>query len=308
MEELELLCANFLNQQNFDCLAFGLFDFETQKFQFQQLKKSKETIDQVHSEFFFDLASVTKPLVMGLSLLKYKDQISEDLKALVEHRAGLPAWGLLSKDTWRDQLKSYEIDLSAKTLYSDFSALRFLIDIEAEIGHKLQTDIEQEYTDIYFWKELGDRQTPDYGLRGNQVIMKQVHDPNAFTIGEFCSHAGLFATPESLVQAVFTLEKNYDLLNTIGLEKEKELSKRFISGWDTITDLETTLAGDNASRTTFGHLGFVGNHIWIDPKRKKGHFVLSNYVKNHWYNGGPMRAFRREFGTTAWSLLDKIAL
>jgi CubicO group peptidase (beta-lactamase class C family) len=79
-----------------------------------------------------------------------------------------------------------------------------------------------------------------------------------------------------------------------------EPKHRFVNGWDRAQDLENTLAGTGCSEHTFGHLGFTGTSIWIDPVKKLGHVILSNATKLYWYDKQDLNNFRRLIGQRIW--------
>ena len=58
--------------------------------------------------------------------------------------------------------------------------------------------------------------------------------------------------------------------------------------------------GQKASEGTFGHLGFTGTGVWIDPIRKKGVVVLSNVTRGGWFNKKSFNKFRKEVVDLIW--------
>jgi CubicO group peptidase (beta-lactamase class C family) len=51
---------------------------------------------------------------------------------------------------------------------------------------------------------------------------------------------------------------------------------------------------------TFGHLGFTGTSIWIDPQKKKGHVILTNATKKYYYDRQGLNDLRRQIGEAIW--------
>jgi CubicO group peptidase (beta-lactamase class C family) len=72
-------------------------------------------------------------------------------------------------------------------------------------------------------------------------------------------------------------------------------------GWDTPSDHGSS-AGDYFSKGSFGHLGFTGTSIWIDPNRKIAIILLSNRVYPTRERGG-MYEVRRNFYKEAMKAL-----
>jgi CubicO group peptidase (beta-lactamase class C family) len=164
--------------------------------------------------------------------------------------------------------------------------------------------------ELVFWKDLPEEaQCPPTGFRGGREISGVVHDPNAYTINEFCSHAGLFSTISGICQTMLNFDKKCDLLRTM----KKDMTKRdgqsiFVNGWDTTTvsehqrikKNEATLAGKGCSVLTFGFLGFTGTSVWMDPEVGKGHVILTNGTKNYWYSRSGLNQLRRDIGAQVW--------
>jgi CubicO group peptidase (beta-lactamase class C family) len=76
---------------------------------------------------------------------------------------------------------------------------------------------------------------------------------------------------------------------------------RFAYGWDRVENPGNTLAGAGCGPSTFGHLGFTGTSIWIDPEKGLGHVILSNATKYHWYDKVGLNDIRRAIGEKVWS-------
>jgi CubicO group peptidase (beta-lactamase class C family) len=114
-----------------------------------------------------------------------------------------------------------------------------------------------------------------------------VHDENTYAMGGVSGHAGLFSTAEDL--AVFCqMYLNggiYDYQRilrpeTIELFTQRqnlvENSTRAL-GWDTRSETGS-MAGDYMSMNAFGHSGFTGTTIWIDPENQVFVVLLTNRV------------------------------
>lgn len=286
----------------FDAIAFGLIDFQKESFHFLEAHQKENGplfVDKPH--FYFDLASVTKPLTNSLSYFLNPKAFSEEMLLCLNHRAGLPAWGLLSKNNWSDQILSYKIK-NSETLYSDFSALRVLLELK-KIGideKKLCQAVWDKET--LNWLDM-DLSFPllQYGFRDGLANMGQVHDPNAYVIYDFCSHAGLFSTVGGLCQTLLNYQKKTDFIHKVksDLNTHKE---RFSFGWDRVENPNNTLAGAGCGKFTFGHLGFTGTSVWIDPDKSLGHVILTNATKDYWYQKNELNDLRRAIGEVVWQM------
>ena len=123
-------------------------------------------------------------------------------------------------------------------------------------------------------------------FRGSQ-IQGTVHDPNAALLGGVAGHAGLFSNASDLVKLFqMNLQKGYyggrQILfsDTVPLftKNYTQRSHRGL-GWDKPEegDDKPVIAID-ASLKTFGHTGFTGTAVWVDPDRDLIFIFLSNRV------------------------------
>lgn len=293
--------SNFLKEQDFDALSIGVIDFNKNKFETIELNKLDSHLIAKAPYIFYDLASLSKPLTNGIGFLDKRAEISKNMELVLNHKGGLPAWGLLPKHGWQDIIKSYNISES-DTLYSDYSALRFMLDFKEKVSIPLH-DVASKYwgSEVVFWKDLEQKHyNVQNGFRAGKPNFGAVHDPNAFTINDKVSHAGLFGTITGVCETLLNLDKKLNLLETLKLDIERNPKQRFVNGWDRAQNLEKTLAGKGCSKRTFGHLGFTGTSIWIDPMKKLGHVILSNATKLYWYDKQELNDFRRKIGQQIW--------
>ena len=93
--------------------------------------------------------------------------------------------------------------------------------------------------------------------------------------------------------------KKTDFIKKV-LSDLKQHSHRFSYGWDRVENPANTLAGVGCGAYSFGHLGFTGTSIWIDPDRMIGHVILSNATKNHWFDKVGLNSIRRAVGEYVW--------
>lgn len=285
--------------QHFDSIAVGVIDFKTKRFETFEMQAG---IFSTIPYLYFDLASVTKVLTNSAIRLKHPELFDEKMMLLLNHKAGLPMGGLLSKKKWREEIFSYDI-VESPTLYSDYSSLRCMLEIEKKSGKKLE-----ELCSFYFDKELvqwmklpENSFSPEAGWRNKKVISGEVHDPNCYNISEFISHAGLFATVGGLCRSLLNLEKEVNMIAKVDeAYKTQKEEDRFILGFDRVQDPENTLAGVGASLKTFGHTGFTGTSFWIDIEKMKGSVILTNATQTYWYERTGLNALRKAMGAAIW--------
>jgi CubicO group peptidase (beta-lactamase class C family) len=299
METLKNLASELMNDQHFDSIAVGVINFKTKHYEMFEMQAG---VLSTTPYLYFDLASVTKVLTNSAIRLKSPELFDEKMMLLLNHKAGLPMGGLVTKKKWREEMLAYDIKESP-TLYSDYSSLRCMLEIEKKSGKKLE-----ELCSFYFDKELvhwmklpEDSFSPETGTRNKKIISGEVHDNNCFNISEFISHAGLFATVGGLCRSLLNLEKEVDMIAKVnaGYAAQKA-DDRFILGFDRVQDSENTLAGAGASLKTFGHTGFTGTSFWIDIEKMKGAVLLTNATQSYWYDRNGLNALRKAMGAAIW--------
>ena len=111
----------------------------------------------------------------------------------------------------------------------------------------------------------------------------EVHDENACGIGGIAGHAGLFATAQDVAQfgqAWLSGDERLTISDEIRKlaiqEQASGLSPRGL-GW-MLKAQEDSSAGDLYSMSSYGHTGFTGTSLWIDPERDLVSAVLTNRV------------------------------
>jgi CubicO group peptidase (beta-lactamase class C family) len=117
-----------------------------------------------------------------------------------------------------------------------------------------------------------------------QHMHGRVHDENAFAFGGVAGHAGLFSSARDLARfAQMLLNGGYfggrRVLSPEIIEqftrRQSAASSRAL-GWD--TPAEHSSAGDYFSERAFGHTGFTGTSMWLDPERDVFVILLTNRV------------------------------
>lgn len=123
-------------------------------------------------------------------------------------------------------------------------------------------------------------------FRGSQ-IWGTVHDPNAALLGGVAGHAGLFSSAWDLAKLYqMNLQNGYyggrqylypHTIEHFGTNYTKK-SHRGI-GWNKPKDgADLSSVASSASPNTFGHTGFTGTVVWVDPDRQLVFIMLSNRV------------------------------
>jgi CubicO group peptidase (beta-lactamase class C family) len=146
------------------------------------------------------------------------------------------------------------------------------------------------------------RPEPEDPRRG-RMLVGEVHDDYAAALGGVACHAGLFGTASAVgafARAVLRASRgDADAPAPFAPALVAEFTRRGsvlgssrALGWDTM--LPTSSCGTRMSRDAFGHVGFTGTSLWIDPARDRYFVLLTNRA---WGDGtlDDMRAARRAF-------------
>ena len=133
--------------------------------------------------------------------------------------------------------------------------------------------------------ELKARSAPTQKRDGNW-IQGEVHDPRAFKLGGIAGHAGLFSTAEDMaIYASMMLDSGRigetQILKpeTVVLMTQGNRVRSGIRGlgWDKQTSFSIN-KGEALTESAFGHGGFTGTVLWIDPELDIFFLFLSNRV------------------------------
>jgi len=131
-----------------------------------------------------------------------------------------------------------------------------------------------------------------------RYLRGEVHDENAAALGGVAGHAGLFGTAEAVIAVTGAWLKGYHGQGSIldsGLVRQFTSRSHAIPGsswalgWDTPSSPSSS--GQYFSSRSFGHLGYTGTSIWIDPASELEVVMLSNRVHPTRHNDR-IKAFR----------------
>ncbi len=236
------------------------------------------------------------------------------LRDLLSHQSGLPAWrplyqafppALPSEPKARQQRVQAVLELILKepldrtssitSVYSDLGYMLLGFVLERVTGQSLATFAQdkifqplqassltfgiQDRKDAAVLKNIVP--TEEDPWRGH-LIHGEVHDENAAALGGVAGHAGLFGAAQAVGQVTKAWLDGY--LGKPSIFK-KDVVRQFVTsqpgttwalGWDTPS--QPSSSGQWFSHESFGHLGFTGTSIWIDPIRELEVIFLSNRV------------------------------
>lgn len=151
------------------------------------------------------------------------------------------------------------------------------------------------------------------GLRSGKIIRGEVHDPRAFALGGVAGHAGLFATADDVARYCRMLLRGGELdgarvldAATVKLFTEAhalpEKGARSF-GWDVDTAYSAPRGKRFQKGDGFGHTGFTGTSVWVDPGTRTAVIILTNRV--HPDDKGNTTRLRREVGTIVAAAVGK---
>src|SRR5687767_10952461 len=225
-----------------------------------------------------------------------KDKVT--VRDLLTHRSGLPA----GRDLWRRARSPQEArDMVLETPLSYHPNYGYIYsDLGADILGMIVEEVSGQRLDIFLagrvFGPLGMRDTyyrpPDslrYRIAPTEVtpprgypIRGEVHDENAYALGGVAGHAGLFSTAADLsIFAQMMLNGGtYDGIqvisdSTVSLFTRRTAGHRAL-GWDTADG--DYGSGKYLTERAYGHTGFTGTSIWIDPDRDMFVVLLTNRV------------------------------
>jgi CubicO group peptidase (beta-lactamase class C family) len=238
------------------------------------------------------------------------------LRQLLAHSSGLPAYEkLYVRAKTRDELiqAAFTTELNAasgtRAEYSDIGFIILGVALECLADESLDAFCQREifgplamshttYKPPKAWREsipptanecgadIPVRSTADPAInparstfRG-RIIQGEVQDENACVLGGVAGHAGVFSTAEDVARfAHAMLNGGYPIVrpDTVKLFTRRESAPEGTSralGWDTPS--APSQSGKYFSPRSYGHLGYTGTSLWIDPERQLSITLLTN--------------------------------
>ena len=242
---------------------------------------------------------------------------------LLTHTSGLPAWRSLFRQSSADAARQMALNTffsyptGTQVVYSDIGLILLGMAIERLVGQSLDVIVRTRVTtplDLHrtcYLPVLPDNavapksktQNPKSiaptefcAWRGRRIV-GAVHDENAYRLGGVAGHAGIFSTAEDI--AAFG---QMFLNRTTGQRREfplllsstvNAMTRCYTDGIGTRRGLGFALwlpdpeaSSHPFSKSAFGHTGFTGTCLWMDPERDLVVALLTNEVYNGRQNRG----------------------
>jgi serine-type D-Ala-D-Ala carboxypeptidase len=218
---------------------------------------------------------------------------------LLSHAAGFPAYRpfyrtLEGEEAFEAGICATPLEYVPRTqsIYSDLGFI--LLGIVLGRGVPLQQRFDAMWTQMATGEDLQFLPPAKWRARTapterdpwrQRLLVGEVHDENAAALGGVAGHAGLFGTAPAV--GAFARHLLQVLDGRTGVFAEASL-RRFVSrragvaassralGWDTM--LPTSSCGTRMSPAAFGHTGFTGTSLWLDPATGVYVVLLTNRV------------------------------
>ena len=227
------------------------------------------------------------------------DRASVTLRDLLAHCGGLAAHrpfylSLRGRAEFQRAICAEPLEYAprSKSIYSDlgFMLLGFMLERESSLPERFTTMLTQmgglqdlQFNPPEIWKQ---RTAPtEFDQWRGRLLLGEVDDNNTFALGGAAGQAGLFGSAAAVgecarhllqVRAGRTGVFRRDTLETFITRRPDIPGSSRALGWDTM--LPTSSCGTRMSSTAFGHTGFTGTSLWIDPVRRAYVVLLTNRV------------------------------
>jgi len=251
------------------------------------------------------------------------------VRELLTHYSGLRA-GLKLKPQWSGYKTAIKKIIAERPLYPPgkvyiYSDINF--DILGELVHRISGKTLDEYCFINIFEPLGMKNTlfrPSAVLheriaptqyRKKKMLCGYVHDPICYKMGGVSGHAGLFSTADDL--SIFAqMLMNRGTLKGVEILKPQTVEQMIVPqspfdspnlrglGWD----IEAPLSSNRDKLFpvgAYGHLGYTGTSIWIDPVTETYVIILTNRV--HPDGKGDVKEFRASIKSTVSEAIGPIS-
>jgi CubicO group peptidase (beta-lactamase class C family) len=242
---------------------------------------------------------VDDPVNRYIGQWRGEDRTQVTLRDLLSHCSGLSGWAPLFRDyRGREEIERAICDMPlayvprAQSVYSDlgFMLLGFILENDQPLAAKFDVLRAQmgivedvQFSPPSLW--LPRTAPTEFDEWRGRLVVGEVHDENAYALGGVAGHAGLFGTAAAVGQHARHLLQIFD--GKVGAFRRDSLemfttrrgdipnSSRAL-GWDTM--LSSSSCGGRMSPRAFGHTGFTGTSLWVDPDRGVYVVLLTNRV------------------------------
>ncbi|HXR16351.1 MAG TPA: serine hydrolase [Terriglobales bacterium] len=248
-----------------------------------------------------------------------KEEIT--IRELLTHYSGLPE-GLDLTQPWEGRETALRMAYAEKPIYApgshflysdvDFIVLGALVErvsgmsLSAYCQNNIFTPLKMTHTRFLPPAAWLPKIAPTQYDEHDKMLRGVVHDPTVRRMGGVAGQAGLFSTAGDLAKFAEALLSGSKILSPLTIEKmttpqqppTSQVLRGF--GWD-IDSPYSSNRGDLLPVGSFGHTGFTGTSLWIDPTTQTYIIVLSNAV--HPRGKGSAIALRSKIATAVAAAL-----
>ncbi len=224
------------------------------------------------------------------------------IRHLLTHTSGIDWWAPLYQElrgtqAYVEHIQGMDLvsEPGSQTKYSDLGIILLGEILERVAGEPMKVFLERrvfqplgmDETRFLPGEELIERIAPTENDPWRKKVLRgEVHDENAFALGGVAPHAGLFSTAGDLARFARMLVnggvfEHHRLVSRATFEtftrRHGDLGEGRGLGWDIKSPVGSS-GGTLFSAGSFGHTGFTGTSIWIDPERELFVILLTNRV------------------------------
>jgi len=263
---------------------------------------------------------------------KANDKEHITIRELMTHYSGLrpdldlkPAWSGYETAMTMIEAEKPMLPPGTRFVYSDIN-----FETLGEVVHRVSGQPLEAYCEEHIFNPLGmkwtrfkppaswhDRIAPTQFQEGEtgKMLWGEVHDPTAYNMGGVAGHAGLFSTADDLaIFAQMLLDggtyKGARILSPLSIEKmttpqnpPDRVSLRAL-GWDIDSPFASN-RGELYPVGSYGHTGFTGTSVWIDPVTRTYVIILTNRV--HPDGKGDVVPLRMQIATLVAAALGPVS-
>ncbi len=296
--------------------------------------KSKMTVDTIFDMASLSKCMATATSIMQLEeqgKIRLNDPVSKyipefakndkggiTIRQLATHYSGLRE-DLTLKPRWQGKQTAYDManeevlvaPPGSEFRYSDINYI-----VLGELVERVSGMSLDEYALKNIYQPLGmahtrylppaewrDRIAPtEYDEDTNKMLHGVVHDPTARFMGGVAGHAGVFSTADDVAKFAQAMLDSKFVISSVSIDKmitpqqpTTGVELRGI-GWDLDTPFSSN-RGEMLPIGSFGHTGFTGTSLWIDPTTNSYIILLTNAVHPRLRPGAPAVALRTKVAT-----------
>jgi CubicO group peptidase (beta-lactamase class C family) len=243
------------------------------------------------------------------------DASAVTFRQLLTHSSGLPAWRNLRLAEDRAarlhlcQTTAFAYPTGSRVLYSDIGLILVGLALERLTGLPLDSALHRlvleplHLTARYGPLPRGNVAPTELCPWRKRRLVGEVDDENCATLGSIAGHAGLFGTAADVASlGQLYLDGGGDLLSaTLAHEATHVQVENRGLGW--AINNGPSSAGARFSAESYGHTGFTGTSLWVDPARQLVCALLTNRVF-FGRDAAPIEQFRPLFHDTVIACVD----